>query len=177
LPETDVGEIRIDHGVGPFTLGEQASTVRALLAQTPRGTADGLDVYKPEGVSGGVSCGGGPLERSVVAVRFNSEGTLVTVIENLRDLHLEGSTGPLQALVRTCEDEQEGLPQPEGPLTSWLPVTCGARQALADHPLSNGSTAQDTTLIIPEAEPLVIVTSDPTSACEDAARLHAEWSA
>ena len=121
-----------------------------------------------------MSCeGGGSLKRYIIALRYDSAGALVTVIENLQDLQLEGYS--VDTWARGCE--HEGAPHPEVPLTGWLPVTCGGREALADHPLSEGPTSQDTTLIIPDVQPLVIVTSDPTSTCEDAARLHTEWSA
>ena len=46
LPEEDLDDVSIDHGIGPFTLGEQASSLRALLASAPNGTAGGLDVRR-----------------------------------------------------------------------------------------------------------------------------------
>ena len=77
--------------------------------------------------------------------------------------------------VASCHGRQETE------LLSWSPVTCGGQEARADHPLSAGSTAHHTTIVVegarPGQSPLVIVTSDPSSACEDAARLHAEWGA
>ena len=102
----------------------------------------------------------------------------MTVIGNQNTLTMEGQK-VWSLLVRCPHPETlENVPRSEGQLKSWLPAFCGGREALADHPLSEGATAQDTTVVIPAGEsdqfPVVIVTSDPTSACEDAARLNAE---
>ena len=184
LPTETLSEVSIDRGIGPFRLGESESAARALLAaRAPIGTAGGIDVYKPEGGSDGlisVSCGDRlHQDHLIMAFRYDSARGLVTVIGNLETLRLDAYTMRVGALASRCEDEREQPPVPRSPglLNSWIPVTCGGREALVDHPLNEGPTPQDTTVVVPALLPLVIVTSDPTSACEDAARLHREFGA
>jgi hypothetical protein len=122
--------------------------------------------------------------RTIVAIRYDSAGNAVTVAANASELTLgegdkegEKFRPSVASLVRWCEGEKVE-PRTEEPLSSWTPVTCGGEEAFADHPRGEPAPAEDTTILVPRAgNPLVVVTSDPTSACEDAARLNAEWGA
>ena len=87
--EKTLSEVSINHGIGPFTLGESESAVQGLLSGgAPIGTAGGLDVYKPSGGLAGLisaSCSrSGPQDRLIMAFRYDSAGGLVTVIGDLR---------------------------------------------------------------------------------------------
>ena len=65
--EKTLSEVSINHGIGPFTLGESESAAQGLVsAGAAIGTAGGLDVYKPSGglpglVSGAVA---GPVHKT-----------------------------------------------------------------------------------------------------------------
>ena len=171
--EKQENEVRIDRATGPFALGETQASVDALLARPPAETAGGLYVYQPWGFSASCEDTTGNAANSILAMRYDSEGRLITVIDDQDWLTLGGDE--VANLVASCHGRQETE------LLSWSPVTCGGQEARADHPLSAGSTAHHTTIVVegarPGQSPLVIVTSDPSSACEDAARLHAEWGA
>ena len=186
LPKDEpLEQVSLDHGIGGFTLGRSESAVRGLLAgTTPLGTAGGLDVYEPTGGLPGleaVECRKDS-DTLIMAFRYKRTSGLVTMMANLPELALGGEAWGTQQVETRCEGEG-GVEEHEVPASlealpgNWLHVTCGGREALADHPLSEGSKTRDTTLIIPALLPLVIVTSDPASACKDAARLHAEYGA
>jgi hypothetical protein len=166
-------EVRIDLATGPFALGDTKSSVDARLARTPAGTAGGLYVYQPWGFSASCEGTAGSTANPILAMRYDSAGRLIAVIDDQDTLTLGGEE--VSNLVGRCHGRQETE------LLSWSPVTCGGQEARADHPLNAGSTAHDTTIVVEGTErgqsPLVIVTSDPSSACEDVARLHAEWGA
>jgi hypothetical protein len=168
-------EVSIDRAVGPFALGETRSSVEALLARAPAGIAGGLYLYHPwdfrSARCGRDLSGGEPAP--VLALRYDRAGHAVTVIGDQNLLTMDGQE--VSSLLVRCPHGETEDARSAGALNSWVPVTCAGREAFADHPLSKASTMQDTTIVIPAGEadqfPLVIVTSDPISACEDAARL------
>ena len=179
--EAEQNEIGIDRAVGPFALGETQSSVEALLARPPAGTPNGLYVYHPWNFVTSSCARSSSGAHPILAIRYNSEGRVETVIGNQNTLAIQGQK-VWSLLVRCPHPETlENVPRSEGPLKSWLPAMCGGREALADHPLSEGAAPQDITIVIPagvsDQFSVVIATSDPASACEDAARLNAEWGA
>ena len=164
--------VSVDHGIGPFTLGEEESSAATLLGH-PSGAAGGLNVYYRESV-GSTNCDGKKIGlETVMAIRYDSAGHALTIIANRSELRVgERYTPFIGQLVTKCEGDE---PRAEGPFAGWLPLTCGGREAFADRPLSEDSP-EGTTIVVPADQfPFVIVTSTPTSACEDVARLHAEW--
>lgn len=172
--EKQLDEISIDHGIGPLALGGSESAVGTLLVASPPATIEGLAVYEPR--PGDVtSCGGESKgERWIMALRYES-GDLETMIEN-RTLSIDGEQVRRLVGDRCGEAQDEASTAPLGPMNSWFPVTCGGQEAFADHALGEDSAEmQGTTIVLPAVLPVVVVTSDPTSACEDVARLHAQW--
>lgn len=103
-----------------------------------------------------------------MAFRYDSASGLVTLFANLEDLQVEGTRRRSGSCKHGAKANTKGLPARKDSSAA------GGQRAFADHELSE---AQDTTIVIPAPLPLVIVTSDPTSACEDAARLKTEWGA
>jgi hypothetical protein len=176
--EAQENEVSVDRAIGPFALGDTGSSVQALLARTPAATAGGLYIYHPWDFLSS-ACGrtsdGEP--SPTLAMRYDGAGRVMTVIADQNTLAVEGRE-VWSLFVRCPHGEAEDVSQSEGPLRRWTPVTCGGLNGLADHPLDEASKGQATTILLPEGEAdqfsFVIVTSAPFSACEDAARLHAE---
>ena len=180
--EAQENEVSVDRAIGPFALRDTRSSVEGLLARAPAATAGGLYVYHPWDFLS-ASCGGlnGSTPDPILAIRYNSEGRVVTLIGDQHTLTIEGDD--VSSLIVRCShaNEVESVARSEGPLRTWVPITCGGREAFADHAPGDGPAAKGTTIVVPAGGlgqfPLVIVTSEPTSACEDAARLNTEWNA
>ena len=153
--ESQLNAVTPDRAIGPFTLGEEESTLNALLGE-PSGTAGGLDVYKA-GDEFDRACEGPAISgQTLMAIRYDSAGKAVTIAANTGELTLGQEERKGEKVGRRISDPgwchgekgEEGVPRTKEPLKGWIPVTCGGEEAFADHPLREASTSEDLTIVV-----------------------------
>jgi hypothetical protein len=140
--------VRLDRGLGPLTLGQDRTAVRALLGSAKHVSA-GIDVYQ-SGVDEGF------LKAIPVTLRvgYDHAGRIQTLASNLIALTLDGHE------IASTAARGNGL---AGLLKSWTQVRCGPDAALADHPVDDGVP---TTIIQSSPDhPTVVISTVARDAC------------
>jgi hypothetical protein len=140
--------VRLDHGLGPLTLGQRRAAVQALLGPAKRVSA-GIDEYQ-SGVDEGF------LRATPVTLRvgYDRAGRVQTLASNLIALTLDGHE------IASMTQRANGL---TGLLEAWTKVRCGPDAALADHPVGDGVP---TTIIQSSPDhPTIVISTVARNAC------------